>query len=180
MLYGMTNRLGWSGDPRPIWKRWDDFGIQDAKMIGHWDSSCLAKTDDESILATVYRKRGKALIVLASWLKRPHQCRLMIDRKSLGLDAGKARLFAAEIEGLQTAGVVTVAGEISIIAGGGGDLLVDEELRLPGELPAIDARRIRWTGQVAWSAISLRYCFLTQSKYSLSRKNFVAIGFLPW
>ena len=28
MVYGMTNRLGWGGDPRPIWKFWDDFGIQ--------------------------------------------------------------------------------------------------------------------------------------------------------
>ena len=27
MIYGMTTRLGWSGDPRPIWKFWDDFGI---------------------------------------------------------------------------------------------------------------------------------------------------------
>ena len=23
MIYGMTNRLGWCGDPRPMWKVWD-------------------------------------------------------------------------------------------------------------------------------------------------------------
>ena len=37
MVYGMTNRLGWSGDPRGLWKVWDEFGIAEARMIGYWD-----------------------------------------------------------------------------------------------------------------------------------------------
>jgi hypothetical protein len=37
MIYGMTNRLGWSdkSDPKPLWKAWDDFGIKHAEMIGY-------------------------------------------------------------------------------------------------------------------------------------------------
>ena len=34
MVYGMTSRLPWAGDPRPLWKVWDEFGIADARMIG--------------------------------------------------------------------------------------------------------------------------------------------------
>ena len=26
MVYGMTNRLGWGGNPRSLWKLWDEFG----------------------------------------------------------------------------------------------------------------------------------------------------------
>ena len=37
MLFGMTNRLPWTGgDPRELWKAWDDFGISSATMYGWW------------------------------------------------------------------------------------------------------------------------------------------------
>ena len=35
MIYGMTSRLPWAGDPTHIWKVWDDFGIQGSRMIGY-------------------------------------------------------------------------------------------------------------------------------------------------
>ena len=31
MIYGMTSRLPWAGDPSGLWKLWDEFGIQDSK-----------------------------------------------------------------------------------------------------------------------------------------------------
>ena len=36
MVFGMTTRLGWSGDPRPLWKFWDEFGMarhRDARLV---------------------------------------------------------------------------------------------------------------------------------------------------
>ncbi|GAI32127.1 unnamed protein product, partial [marine sediment metagenome] len=37
MIYGITSRAGWSGDPTEIWKFWDQYNIGDKKMIGYWD-----------------------------------------------------------------------------------------------------------------------------------------------
>jgi hypothetical protein len=101
MIYGMTNRLGWGGDPRPIWKAWDDFGIQDAQMIGYWESDCPVKTDNKDVLATVYRKEGKSLISIASWAKEAVTCKLSVDWKALGLDSNKAIFSAPEIKDFQ-------------------------------------------------------------------------------
>ena len=67
MLFGMTTRLGWSGDPRPLWKFWDEFGMQGTAPVGWWNPACPVKTDNPNVLATVYKKSGKSLIALASW-----------------------------------------------------------------------------------------------------------------
>jgi hypothetical protein len=101
MIYGMTNRLGWGGDPTQIWKIWDDFGIQDAQMIGYWDTMCPVKTDNKDVLATVYRKEGKSLISLASWAKEPVMCKLDVDWQALRLDRDKTTFFAPEIPNFQ-------------------------------------------------------------------------------
>ncbi|MDQ2753219.1 MAG: DUF6067 family protein, partial [Bacteroidota bacterium] len=57
MIYGMTNRMPWSdnADPRPIWKVWDKFGMQGTKMIGYWSDNCPVKTNNDKVLATVYK-----------------------------------------------------------------------------------------------------------------------------
>ena len=34
MVYGMTARYYQGADPKYIWSFWDEFGIQDAEMIG--------------------------------------------------------------------------------------------------------------------------------------------------
>jgi len=135
----MTNRLGWSGDPRPLWKLWDEFGIQDAKMIGYWDVACPVKTNVDKILATVYHKRGKTLVALASWATEPHICRLTIDWKSLGLDPHKARLFAPEIHGLQSPAVAGPTDEIPVMPGRGWLLMIDEEQHMAPAFPIPNA-----------------------------------------
>ncbi len=102
MIYGMTNRLPWSGqDPSRLWKVWDDFGIEEARMIGYWSPNCPVKTDNKDVLATVYAKEGAALIALASWAPEPAQCRLIVDWKTLGIDSGKARFRASAIPDFQ-------------------------------------------------------------------------------
>jgi hypothetical protein len=101
MLYGMTARLPWSGNPAPMWNFWDKFGMEDTEMIGYWSPSCPVKTDNEDILATAYLKKDQMLISLASWTKEKTECRLMIDWKALGFDPSKARLYAQEITEFQ-------------------------------------------------------------------------------
>ncbi|MBI4891852.1 MAG: hypothetical protein HY821_14595 [Acidobacteria bacterium] len=102
MLFGMTARAFYgSADPSGICKLWDRFGIDKSEMIGWWDSGCPVKTDRQDILATVYRKPGRALVSIASWAPEAAQVPLTIDWRSLGIDPRTARISAPAIEGFQ-------------------------------------------------------------------------------
>jgi len=102
MLYGMSSRLGWSGNPTEVWKLWDNFGIADAKMIGYWENKTPVTTSDKAVLATTYTKNKKALISIASWAPRAVSVTLNIDFKQLGIDPGKAKITAPEMKDIQT------------------------------------------------------------------------------
>ena len=101
MLYGMTNRFGWGGDPRGLWKVWDEFGIADARMIGYWDPTCPVQTGRDDVLATVYQRAGRTLVALASWAPAPASVPLEIDFSRLGLDPAKTNVYAPPIAGFQ-------------------------------------------------------------------------------
>lgn len=126
MIYGMTARYYSGADPKHIWKLWDDFGIKDAKMIGYWSPDCPVRTDRQGVLATVYRRDGRALISLASWEKDPVRVRLAIDWKSLGIDPAKSRLTAPAISGFQDAASFEPSDEIPVEPGRGWLLIADE------------------------------------------------------
>ena len=101
MLYGMTSRAPWSGDPRAIWKTWDDFGMSGTKMNGYWSENCPVKTDYSSIPATVYSKNGMALIAIASWDKLTRDVKLTIDWKKLGIEKSVSTMLIPAIKGFQ-------------------------------------------------------------------------------
>jgi len=104
MVFGMTNRLGWSpgSDPRELWKLWDEVGIEQAQMIGWWVHDAPVKTNRDDVLATSYvRKGGKTLIALASWAPEKTSVKLAIDWKALGVSRSRASLTAKPINGLQ-------------------------------------------------------------------------------
>ncbi|MCD6347527.1 MAG: hypothetical protein J7L96_08930, partial [Bacteroidales bacterium] len=104
MLYGMTARAPWSGDPSAIWKAWDNFGIEQSEMIGYWVDDCPVTTGRPDILATVYMRSDKALVAVASWAHGPVRLALDIDWKALGIDPEKAELYMPYIEGYQEEG----------------------------------------------------------------------------
>jgi hypothetical protein len=103
MVFGMTGRLPWAGDPRPLWKAWDAFGIADSRMVGFWADSRPVKTDSPEVLATSYVREGRTMVALASWAKETVNVRLAIDWAALGLDAAKASITAPAIDGFQPA-----------------------------------------------------------------------------
>jgi len=127
MIYGMTNRMPWSGnaDPRPIWKAWDDFGMQDTKMIGYWVGNSPVKTSDNKILATVYKKDKKAMVAIASWADKDTAIHLNIDWKALNIDPTKATITAHAIKNFQEAKKFSLNDEI-VVPKGKGWLLVIE------------------------------------------------------
>jgi hypothetical protein len=121
MIYGMTNRMPWSdnADPRAIWKAWDNFGIQGTKMIGYWVDDNPVKTNNQKVLATVYKKAGKAMIAIASWAGDDTTIKLTIDWKALGIDPAKAKLTAPLIKNFQPAQQFGVNDEIPVQKGKG-------------------------------------------------------------
>lgn len=121
MVYGMTNRMPWSAnaDPRPIWKVWNSFGLQNSRMIGYWVKSNPVKTTVTDVLATVYLKDKKALIAIASWAKEDTKVKLQLDWKALGIDPKKVTLKAPAIRNFQQAGTFALNEEIPVKKGEG-------------------------------------------------------------
>ncbi|WP_343588566.1 glycoside hydrolase domain-containing protein [Flavobacterium sp.] len=126
MVYGMTNRLPWSdgADPRNIWKVWDSFGIKGSEMIGYWSENCPVKTNNDKVLATVYKKNGTALISIASWADADVNVKLNIDWKKLGINPAKATITAPEVTNFQPAKTFTTKDEITVPKGKGWLLIV--------------------------------------------------------
>jgi hypothetical protein len=116
MIYGMTNRMPWSdnADPRPIWKLWDDFGIKGSDMIGYWSENCPVKTSNEKVLATVYKKNGKALVSIASWADTDVDITLNIDWQKLGIDPSKATLVAPAVKNFQPSKTFSPTDKITV------------------------------------------------------------------
>ena len=127
MLFGMTNRLPWTGgDPRLLWKLWDAFGIEKADMIGWWVHDTPVTTDNKDVLATSYVRKGKqTLVSIASWAPQTVNVKLRIDWKSLGLSPHGATLRATAVEGFQPAATFAPGQPIPVEPGKGWLLIVD-------------------------------------------------------
>lgn len=114
VVFGMVARLPWAGEPRPIWKAWDDFGIQKSEMYGWWASDCPVKTNDSDLHATAFVKEGATLIAVANWGTDTKKMRLSMDWKKLGLDPTKAKIYAPAIDKFQEEKVFNIGDEISV------------------------------------------------------------------
>lgn len=119
MIYGMTTRYFSHYDPSHIWKLWTDFKIQEAEMIGYWVPTCPVKTGRKDVLATVYKKKGSALISLASWAKEPAFVSLEIDWAALGQNAKTSKLTASPILNFQEAKTFSPTEKIPVQPGKG-------------------------------------------------------------
>jgi Family of unknown function (DUF6067) len=119
MVYGMTDRLPYSGDPRPLWHLWDSFGIQNTEMIGYWAPDSPVKTDRADVLATVYQGKRRALVAIASWAPTPLDVKLKINWQKLGIDVSRARILAPSVKDFQEARDFRVDQSVPIVPGKG-------------------------------------------------------------
>ena len=136
MVYGMTNRLGWGGDPRRLWELWDEFGIAQARMIGYWDPACPVRTGRDDVLATAYVRERSMLIAVASWAPESVRCRLELDLTTVGLEPASTRLFAPQVESFQRGGLFDLDAEIPVHPRRGWLLVADDQ---PHEIPEIES-----------------------------------------
>ena len=101
MVFGMTARLPWAGDPRPLWRAWDDFGLAESRMIGWWVTGRPVRTGREDVLATTYALPGRAMVALASWAADTVTVVPQVDWRALGIDSARAVFTAPAIERFQ-------------------------------------------------------------------------------
>jgi hypothetical protein len=127
MLFGMTARLPWAGDPRPLWQVWDDFGIGESRMIGFWVHDRPVKSGHADIMITSYLRPGKALLAIASWADEDEEIALRIDWQALGLDQEKCTITAREIENFQSAASFDPVARFTVPRGKGWLLEISEK-----------------------------------------------------
>ena len=123
MLFGMTARAPWSGDPAPLWKFWDHFDIRQTEMIGFWDTSCPVSSNNEKVKATVYLKNNEALIAVANWNSTNSVVKLDIDTSKLGFIPKSMIAKGLAIDNFQP-GFETDLSHSITIPGGKGFLLI--------------------------------------------------------
>ena len=129
MVFGETARLGWSGDPRSMWKFWDEFDMAGTEMIGFWDAACPVKSGREDIPVTVYRKPGRTLVAIGSWSAKDETVKLETDWRAVGLDPARAGFRAPAISGFQDEAVFPSGTAVPVPAGKGRLLILDEAPR---------------------------------------------------
>jgi hypothetical protein len=85
------------------------------------------RTDSPDVLVTVYRKKGKSLLAIASWAKDKVYVRLQIDWKALGIDPERAYLFAPPIYLFQPPAKFSPSEPIPVEQGKGWLLVLEEQ-----------------------------------------------------
>jgi hypothetical protein len=85
------------------------------------------KTNNPSILATVYKKQGAALIAIASWDDKDELIKLNIDWKKLGIDPAKASITVPEVKNFQSSANLNAQQEIKIEKGKGLLIVIKEK-----------------------------------------------------
>ena len=101
MVYGITNRAGWGGDPTEIWKFWDQYHIMEKQMIGYWDPENPVKSSNELVKATLYKGPEQCIIAVANWEKKDQNSSISIDWDHLGIDKSQCNYLIPAIPGFQ-------------------------------------------------------------------------------
>ena len=119
MQYGMTVRYPWftegvNCDPRPVWKVWDEFGIEDAKMLGFWENNPAVSSSDRDVKVTAYKKEGKVLLSIGNYSDEVKEVTLDFDWEQLGLNPENMTLVAPEVKDMQPASQWNLHESISV------------------------------------------------------------------
>lgn len=118
MVFGMTARLPWAGDPTALWRAWDDFGIAGSRMIGWWADPPV-RTGRNDVLATAYVRERRTMVALASWAPDTVRVQLTAEWDRLGLDPARVSARMPAIRDFQEGGEVDLTRPLTIPPGKG-------------------------------------------------------------
>ena len=120
MIYGITNRAGWTGNPPDnIWKFWDQYHIQKKEMIGYWDANSPVKSSNDSVKITVYKGKQQSIIAVANFGNTDQFTSLKINFQRLGLEQGNASFYIPNILRYQDEQHLNLLEHINVPAGKG-------------------------------------------------------------
>ncbi|MCE5345192.1 MAG: DUF6067 family protein [Bacteroidales bacterium] len=115
MVYGITNRTGWTGNtPSEIWKFWDEHKIADKIMTGYWEDNCPVTCGNRAIKASIFKGTDEVIISVANWTDNDQDCSLVVNWKKLGIDPGKVDISIPEVKDFQTGQNAVSLNKISI------------------------------------------------------------------
>ena len=124
MVYGITNRAGWSGDPTEIWTFWDQYQIADKQMIGYWDKNNPVSSDNDLVKATLYKGVNESILAVANWSDQKQKVSIKIDRDKLGHKAVAGEYLIPRIPDFQEKMLLKNLNELTIPGGKGYLILV--------------------------------------------------------
>lgn len=126
MVYGITNRPPWAGNPAELWKFWDAYGIKSMRMAGYWDDASPLKSDNDMVKATLYAGKERSIIAVAGWGDKDQICSLKLDSKALGYDTSKCNITVPVIKDYQEARTLPSLENLTIPAGKGYLIVLDK------------------------------------------------------
>ena len=124
MVFGMTARLPWAGDPTPLWRAWDEFGLTDSRMIGWWVAGRPVRSGRPEVLATTFVRPGRALVAFASWAADTVTVTPQVEWTALGIDSTRATFTAPAIDRFQPAATFRPGEPIRVPPGKGWLLVI--------------------------------------------------------
>ena len=127
LLYGMTSRAPWSGDPRNIWRLFDEFEITGSEFIGYWSDDCPVTTGYRLAPATVYKKDNRTMVAIASWYDEHKDLWLTVNWEELGIERNEAAFRAPYIQNFQEEAVYSPWERIPVEPGKGIVLFIEAD-----------------------------------------------------
>ncbi|HKL68017.1 MAG TPA: glycoside hydrolase domain-containing protein, partial [Bacteroidales bacterium] len=127
LLYGMTSRAPWSGDPRNIWSLFDKFGMHNCRFIGYWSESCPVSTGYRNAPASVYQKNGRVMVALASWYEVNKELWLNVDWEKLGIKRDDVIYHAPYVKNFQEEKTFSPWERIPLEAGKGMVIFIEKK-----------------------------------------------------
>jgi hypothetical protein len=127
MVYGITNRAGWSGNvPDELWKFWDEYDFKEKELLGYWDKTCPVTTNNEHIKASVFKGKKESIIAIANWDKEAQTTSVVIDWNALGYNASKCTISMPFVKDFQDEQPLQSLSSVNI-PGGKGYMIVIKE-----------------------------------------------------
>ncbi len=124
LVYGITNRAGWTGNPPThLWRVFDTYDFSEREMIGYWDRRCPVKSSSPLIKATCFKGADDCVISIANWSSHDEEASLTLAWPELGMAKADAKITIPAITNFQE-GRSSVSLEQLVVPGGKGYIIV--------------------------------------------------------
>ncbi|MCE7069095.1 DUF6067 family protein [Dyadobacter sp. CY327] len=127
MVYGITNRSGWTGNvPDELWKFWDEHNFKDKELLGYWDKDCPVKTNNKHVISSIFKGKNESVIAIANWDKEAQSTSVLIDWNALGYDASKCMISMPFVKDFQDEQPLQSLSSVNVPGGKGFMIVVTE------------------------------------------------------